>query len=99
MLIYSRKIGQNKYIFGIFALSKLLFVPSLIDFDVGRNSHNTLSCSVAERTTGSNLYAVFWQIAIAFFVRNAGLATLAFLVLFVVFCFCLVLDLVEDGLG
>ena len=55
-------------------LNKLLFVPSLIDFDVGRNSHHTLSCSVTERTPGSNLDAVgFLALPIAFGVRDTGL--------------------------
>ena len=54
-------------------LNKLLFVPSIIDFDVGRNSHHTLSCSVTERTPGSNLDAVgFLALPIAFGVRKAG---------------------------
>ncbi len=58
-------------------LNKLLFVPSLIDFDVGRNSHHTLSCSVTERTPGSNLDAVgFLALPIAFGVRDTGVLPL-----------------------
>ena len=66
--------ARNEYIPGIFTPSKLLFVPSLIDFDVGRNSHHTLSCSVTEETPGSNLdVVILMALAIAFGVRDTGL--------------------------
>ncbi len=44
----------------------------------GRNSNNTLSFDVTERTPGSNLGAVgFWQSASAVFVRNSGLRSIS----------------------
>ncbi|MGK7951994.1 MAG: hypothetical protein AB4368_25215 [Xenococcaceae cyanobacterium] len=48
-------------------------MPSLIDFDVGRNSPHTLSCSVTEGTPSSNLDAIgFLALPIALGVRKAG---------------------------
>ncbi len=72
-------------------LNKLLFVPGLIDFDVDRNSHHTMSCSVTEQTPGSNLDLVgFLALPIALGVRNAGLDLSLLLRLFSLILSCFV---------